>query len=132
MRFKHLLATFSYFIFIDALWIIFAAAPLYHSELGGMKALSPDFMIVAAFIYSLMFTGLYYFVLQGLANKESILSVVLRSILYGMCVYGVYTFTNFLIIKKWSLLLVITDIGWGIFLNLTTACVAIWLRKFDS
>ena len=131
MRFKHLLTTFSYFIFIDALWIIFAAAPLYLSELGAVKALSPDFMIVAAFIYVLMFAGLYYFVLQELGNRASTLSVILRAILYGMCIYGVYSFTNFLIIKRWSLLLVATDIAWGVFLNLSTACVAIWLRKFD-
>lgn|GEM_PF-3154789 len=131
MRIKHFLSMLTYFIFIDAIWIIFVAKPLYMQELGVIATEKPDLIIVAALIYAILYAGLHVFVLMGLWRGKSGHMLSMEAILYGLSVYGVYTMTNYLVIPKWSMLLVATDIAWGIFLCLSTVLLGIWLRRFD-
>lgn len=71
----------------------------------------------AAFVYILMVTGLYYFIVSK--NKS-----VLDAFLLGVLVYGVYDMTNYATIKKWSLKIALMDMLWGgVLFGLTTYLV---------
>jgi uncharacterized membrane protein len=130
IRTKHLLAVLFYMIFIDALWIIGAAMPLYQNELGAISSQKPYFIQVVIAIYGLLFGGFYMLILKNMANQSPISSMGSAAFL-GLTVYGVYTLTNYTIFPSWSFMLVITDMLWGAFLFGSTAALMFWLKKYD-
>ena len=64
--------------------------------------------------YLLLIAGLYYFILRSHRS-------VAEAFFLGIVIYGVYETTNYAILKKWSLPVVIMDTLWGgVLLALTT------------
>ena len=130
IRTKHLLAALFYMIFVDALWIIGAAMPLYQNELGAISAQKPYFIQVVTVIYGLLFGGFYILILKNMVD-QSPFSMIGSAAFLGLTVYGVYTLTNYTIFPSWSFTLVITDMLWGALLFGSTAALMIWLKKYD-
>ena len=52
--------------------------------------------------------GLYYFIIK---DRRPILD----AFLFGLLIYGVYDFTNYSTITKWTLEFSIKDMLWGVF-----------------
>jgi uncharacterized membrane protein len=75
-----------------------------------------NFMAVAI-TYILLIFGLNYFIIKK--HKS-----VSDASLFGLVIYGVYEFTNYSLLKNWSIITVIMDTTWGTLLfGLTTFIV---------
>lgn len=103
------------FLLVDFVWIYFVILPVYTQELG-LALRSTVLIIPSLFTYLLIVFGIYYFVKPSVyrhKKKEAIVS----GVIVGLLMYGVYTLTNYAILASWSLLLVVTDILWGMFIG---------------
>ena len=56
--------------------------------------------------YLILSTGLYYFIIYP---KKSIKD----AFLFGVCIYGIYEFTNLSVLKDWNIKVVLIDTLWG-------------------
>lgn len=69
----------------------------------------------AIICYILLILGLYYFIIRPHRS-------VLEAFFFGIVIYGVYDSTTYALLKKWDLMLAITDTLWGgVLMGLTTA-----------
>ena len=74
-------------------------------------------LIATAITYVFLIFGLNYFIIQKHRPVKD-------AALLGLTIYGVYEFTNYSLLKDWSLLTVIMDTTWGtVLFALTTAIV---------
>jgi uncharacterized membrane protein len=74
-------------------------------------------LIATAITYIFLIFGLNYFIIRKHRSVK-------EAALLGLVIYAVYEFTNYSILKDWSLLTVIMDTTWGtILFALTTAIV---------
>lgn len=62
-------------------------------------------------------------------TSKSIKESAVYGALYGFCLYGVYEFTNYAIIKTWSLSMLFVDILWGTVLCSITAVFLRYVSK---
>ena len=131
MRTRHIIAAITFFIFIDALWIVFFARPFYEKELAINFANKPNALAAIILIYFALIAGLYFFVLVHVGTRQRLKDILLRSVLYGFCVYGIYTLTNYLIFERWSMLMVFADIAWGVTICFLTTLIFSALCRFD-
>jgi uncharacterized membrane protein len=76
-----------------------------------VMSVKPEGAILA---YCFLIGGLYYFILRRHRPVE-------EAFIFGMVIYGLYDFTNYALLKKWSLPLAIMDTIWGgVLMSLTT------------
>jgi uncharacterized membrane protein len=74
-------------------------------------------LIATAITYVFLIFGVNYFIIQKHRPVKD-------AALLGLTIYGVYEFTNYSLLKDWSLLTVIMDTTWGtVLFALTTAIV---------
>jgi uncharacterized membrane protein len=108
-----------YFLLADFVWITQFATVQYQARLGDMLQMAEGWQLGLGLVavYVLLLLGLFYFVLT------SEISLV-KAVVFGLVVYGVYGFTNYLILDKWSLDLVLIDFVWGGFLYGSSAAIA--------
>ena len=108
-----------YFLLADFVWITQFATAQYQARLGDMLQMAEGWQLGLGLVavYVLLLLGLFYFVLT------SEISLV-KAVVFGLVVYGVYGFTNYLILDKWSLDLVLIDFVWGGFLYGSSAAIA--------
>tara|TARA_B110000208_G_C11793694_1_gene438660 strand:+ start:3887 stop:4252 length:366 start_codon:yes stop_codon:yes gene_type:complete len=106
------------FIFIDFIWIFNNINTYNNLALliqGENVLINCKKIISGLLIYFFLILGMYKFVIND-KNDNS------NSIIYGAVVYGVYSFTNYLLFKKYPLKLAIIDTLWG--------CVLCYLTKY--
>ena len=108
------------FLVIDIAWISLFLRDVYEAQLGSM--MRPTASLPAAALFYVGYIGaiLYLAVRPALAEKR-ILTAVLHGAALGAIAYGTYTLTNYAIFAQWSVLLVVSDIGWGTFLTAISA-----------
>ena len=108
------------FLVIDIAWISLFLRDVYEAQLGSM--MRPTASLPAAALFYVGYIGaiLYLAVRPALAEKR-ILTAVLHGAALGAIAYGTYTLTNYAIFAQWSVLLVVSDIGWGTFLTALSA-----------
>lgn len=111
-----------YFLLMDGLWINFFATPLYAARLGSLLHMAEGPSLVFGLItaYGLLLAGLFF--ILHIPNFT-----VFHGIAFGLIVYGVFGWTNYLILKPWTLDLVFADWIWGGFLYGTSTWLAKWL-----
>ena len=108
------------FLVIDIAWISLFLRDVYEAQLGSM--MRPTASLPAAALFYVGYIGaiLYLAVRPALAEKR-ILTAVLHGAALGAIAYGTYTLTNYAIFAQWSVLLVVSDMGWGTFLTAISA-----------
>jgi uncharacterized membrane protein len=75
----------------------------------------------AIICYPLMIFGLYYFIIKNKSNYKTKGEMIRDAAILGWIIYGVYESTNYAIIDKWNLEMVIIDGLWGgVLFGLTT------------
>lgn len=75
----------------------------------------------AIICYPLMIFGLYYFIIKNKSNYKTKGAMIRDAAILGWIIYGVYESTNYAIIDKWNLEMVIIDGLWGgVLFGLTT------------
>lgn len=70
----------------------------------------------AGITYVFLIFAIIYFIIQKRRSPRD-------AALLGLCIYGVYEFTNYALFKKWSLLTVLIDTTWGTILFYLTAVI---------
>jgi uncharacterized membrane protein len=72
-------------------------------------------VVATAITYIFLIFGINYFIIQK--HKS-----VKEAALLGLVIYGVYEFTNYSLLKDWSIFTVLLDTTWGtVLFSLTTA-----------
>lgn len=108
-----------YFLLADFVWITQFATAQYQSRLGPLLKMAEGWQLGLGLlaVYALLLLGLFGFVLVGEIS-------LVKAVMFGLVVYGVYGFTNYLILDQWSIDLVLVDFVWGGFLYGSTAAIA--------
>lgn len=65
----------------------------------------------AVIVYLLLALGVVMFILPSKYN------VLFAGAIFGLMVYGVYDFTNYIFLKSWTLPVVWLDVAWGTFVS---------------
>ncbi len=114
------------FVIIDALWIGLVARPLYDQYMG--QLLVTNIRWLPAIIFYLMFVfGLVVFVLKPAIKDKNYSLTLKRALLYGLVTYGTYDLTSYITIDGFSLMIVVTDILWGITLTTLTTMITYYI-----
>ncbi len=78
----------------------------------------------AIFAYIMLFAALHYFILQPQQG-------LLQAFVLGVLIYGVYEFTNYALLKDWTLTVVAMDTLWGgVVFALTTYLTRLLVKHF--
>ena len=109
------------FLVIDIAWISLFLRDVYEAQLGSMMRPTASVAAAALFYVGYISAILYIAVRPALAERR-IATAIQHGAVLGAVAYGTYTLTNYAIFSQWSVLLVVSDIGWGTFL--TAACAA--------
>ena len=112
------LSTAAIFLVIDAIMLRLYMAPLFERYIGPMM-LENIRMAPAALFYLAYVAGLLYLV--SVPALKSGAGVILPAAVLGFMAYGTYEFTNYALIKGWTLRMVLTDVGWGTVLTAVSA-----------
>ena len=125
-------STLAVFLSLEILWLGFIAKSFFMNCLGPIGRIeNGEFKIIygaAAIVYLLMAASLIYFVLPRVSRDQSLLVAAGWGALMGLCVYGVFDFTNYAILKDYPLSMVLVDMSWGTFLYAVTTAAVKFLR----
>lgn len=117
MKLSHFAFSFVAVPILDFLWIGLLMKPFYLKHLGNIARLKDggfDPLIwPAVLVYVCLALGISYFVLP---RSEDVTAALLNGAVFGLCLYGVYDFTNLSVLKDWSLAAACVDLVWGGFL----------------
>lgn len=117
---KAFAATAVAFLVIDIAWISFFVRDVYEAQLGSIMRPTASVSAAALFYVGYIAAILYLAVRPALAERR-IATAILHGAALGAIAYGTYTLTNYAIFAQWSVLLVVSDIGWGTFLTAISA-----------
>ncbi len=104
------------FLIVDALWIALVLLPVYQEALGDLLQESPS-MALAAVFYLAYAAGVVFLAVRPAWASGSIRTAALNGAVIGALCYGTYTVTNSILFARWTLGLVLSDIGWGVFVT---------------
>lgn len=117
------------FIIIDGIWLLFISKNLYQKELGHLLTTNPKLMAAAIF-YLLFLVGLVYFVINPGIEKESIKTIIISGLLFGLITYATYDLTNLATLKNWPLKITIIDLIWGSSLSSIVSVITYYIYNF--
>jgi uncharacterized membrane protein len=121
------------FASLDFFWIGFV--------MNGYRAFFGDILRIAslgkliiywlpAFIAYLLFAFAPCFFIFHYATNDTPLSwFLIQGAVLGLVIYGIYDMTNWAVIKRWKISMVIVDITWGIILYATSVTLVGWIGK---
>lgn len=113
MFIKAFLVVLVTFLVVDALWIGLVAKNIYEKELGDLMRATPG-MVSAGVFYLAYAAGIVHLAIQPAVDGGSMKVALLNGAILGGLAYGTFTVTNFAILQRWSVTLVVSDILWGI------------------
>jgi uncharacterized membrane protein len=120
--------TLAVFAAVDLLWVWAISRRLYRRNLEGL--LRAKFNVIPAVIFYLIYiVGLMIFVIVPAFNNTSLGQAIGMGILFGMFTFGTYTLVNLVIIRDWSLLIVLVDLIEGMFVTGVACTVAFYLSQ---
>lgn len=105
---------------IDYLWIGFIAKNFYLQQLSEIARIRDGKiqprMVSAFMVYVLLVAGIILFALPLIPPMSALWMSFLWGAIFGGIVYGVYDFTNYATLEKWTLPMTMVDIAWGAFI----------------
>ncbi|MFW6026493.1 MAG: DUF2177 family protein [Candidatus Woesearchaeota archaeon] len=113
------LVAFIVFFIIDLLWLGVIAKKFYNEKLKHLKDPRVKW-IPAVIFYMIYILILTFFVLYPGINDSTPYFIIYGSALIGLLSYSTYELTNYSVLIKWPLSLVIVDILWGVILTTST------------
>jgi uncharacterized membrane protein len=77
-------------------------------------------IIPVILFYLLLALGLFVFVYPKISGNDWIEKSIIYGFLFGIIIYGFYSFTNYALIQNWDLNIVIMDTLWGgVYISIT-------------
>jgi uncharacterized membrane protein len=120
--------TLAVFAAVDLLWVWAISRRLYRRNLEGL--LRAKFNVIPAVVFYLIYiVGLMIFVIVPAFNNTSLGQAMGMGILFGMFTFGTYTLVNLVILRDWSLLIVLVDLIKGMFVTGVACTVAFYLSQ---
>lgn len=110
---------------IDMVYLSFLMKGFYDLQLSAFERTIRIFP--ALIVWTMIPVGIIIFVLP---KSKEIRKTALYGAIFGFIVYGVYDFTNYAILKDYSLIMTIVDLAWGTFLCSLVSFLGklIWIR----
>jgi uncharacterized membrane protein len=117
---KVLLIAFPIYLVIDFLWIGVLMKDFYLKEYGVLArlmngSLSPR-MLYVILAYVALLIGYIFFIYPN-ATSGTLIKAIVYGVLFGFVVYGVFDFTNYATLERWTLKATIIDLLWGMFVS---------------
>ena len=116
---KFLLVTLgvaSSMLIMDIVWLSVMSKKLYRPYLEDMIA--DKFRLTPAMAFYLIYVlGLVHFSALPAVGQMSLRDSIFNGGLFGAVAYSTYDLTNYATLKKWSLVVTVIDISWGIVLS---------------
>jgi uncharacterized membrane protein len=122
MFWKPYLATLVAFLIVDAIWIGVVVRDLYERALGDWMRSSPGVVAAGAF-YLAYAAGIVYLAIQPALLAGSARTAVVNAAVLGGLAYGTFTVTNFAVLERWNLTLLVSDVLWGIAITAFSAWI---------
>lgn len=110
---KQYFATLVCLLILDFVWLGWLMSGYYKEEIGSIMRSQPVWWS-AGVVYALMALGLVYFVYPG-EEVSPLWQLFLKGFLFGLVLYGVYDFTNFAVLRSYTLKIAVLDVLWGAF-----------------
>jgi uncharacterized membrane protein len=109
------LATAAVFLSVDLLWLS-RMMSFYKAGLGDLLTDRPN-IVAAVTFYVIYIIGAVVFAVMPSARSGSWTSAALLGGLLGLVAFATYDLTNLSTLRRWSVLVAVVDIGWGIFVT---------------
>jgi uncharacterized membrane protein len=119
---KPLIIAIILFVIFDFIFFSLIAKKFYKEQLGSSMLDTPR-LSYAVIVYILLALGMVMFILPSNYN------IWLAGAAFGLIVYGVYDFTNYIFLKSWTLPVVWLDVAWG---TIATSFVAFLTRTIQA
>ncbi|WP_412971933.1 DUF2177 family protein [Glaciecola sp. MF2-115] len=104
---------------LDLIWFTLISGDWYKTEMNGL--LRENFILWPWLIFYLLY-GCITFILAVVPNRDKPLYYAgIDGALLGLASYGAYNLTNYSILEGFSLLIMMIDWIWGVFLTSTSA-----------
>lgn len=115
------------FFVIDSIWISQVVIGLYEQEISHLMAEQTN--VVAAVLFYTVYAAGTLFLCRRSIDDDALGATFINGAVAGGLAYGTYAFTNFAVLEKWTLLLVSTDIAWGILVTGLCASISLLARR---
>ena len=126
---KLFLVSFITFLVLDAIWLGLVARGFYSKHLS--LYLTDNVIWSSALIFYVIFNiGLLIFVILPSIDKNSYMTLVVYSLLYGLVTFATYDLTNLATIKDWPIIVSVVDMLYGMFVAFSSASVAFYANKY--
>lgn len=127
---KTVIVTFIFGFLLDMLWLAVIAKDMYDKHLGYLlrksgNSLDPIWWSAGA-VYLAIIGGIFYFALPK--ADAGAMRALLNGVIFGLVTYSIYEFTNYALVAKWPLGIVIVDVIWGMVLCGSITLVAYLAR----
>ncbi len=119
-------------IIFDYIWLGFVMKKFYLAQLAPIGRIAGEkftpVMWAACAVYVVFAVGIVQFVLPKLLPNVSVVESFGVGALFGFVIYAIYDFTNYSILKDYSLAVTFVDIAWGAVLGGMVATIARFVR----
>lgn len=124
------IATFVVFLAADFVGLSYFIKPLFTRSIGHLML--EDFRVVPAFLFYafLIFVVMWFVSWPALVEGRSLIWVFGSAALLGAAAYGTYEFTNYALLRDWTVQMVVVDLIWGTTLTGVSAAAGVAASRF--
>ena len=130
MNIKYFIVACVIFIILDASWI--GINYNYYNKLAIKIQKEPIVpkLLSALIAYVFLFISLYFCIrfLELEVKNKDYLKIVLYSALFGLCVYGIYSYTTCVFLNKYSYYNAFIDTIWGAVLYSVSSLIYFYIK----
>ena len=122
------LTTAAAFLVFDAVMLKTVMNPLFKEHIGDW--LLNDIRLLPAIVFYLFYVGgVLWFVSLPALRAGVPVSALINGAIIGAMAYGTFEFTNYAILRDWSLQMVVVDVAWGAVLTGFSAWIGVTLTR---
>ncbi|MBU3262151.1 DUF2177 family protein [Roseovarius sp. PS-C2] len=122
------LTTAALFLVFDAVMLKTVMNPLFKEHIGDW--LLNDIRLLPAIVFYLFYVGgVLWFVSLPALRAGVPVSALINGAIIGALAYGTFEFTNYAILRDWSLQMVVVDVAWGAVLTGFSAWIGVTLTR---
>ncbi len=122
------LTTAALFLVFDAVMLKTVMNPLFKEHVGDW--LLNDIRLLPAIVFYLFYVGgVLWFVSLPALRAGVPVSALINGAIIGAMAYGTFEFTNYAILRDWSLQMVVVDVAWGAVLTGFSAWIGVTLTR---
>lgn len=123
------IATFIVFLAVDFVGLSYMIKPIFQRAIGHLML--ENFRVLPAFAFYafLVFVIMWFVSWPAITSGHSLGWVFGSAALIGAAAYGTYEFTNYALLKDWTVQLVAVDVIWGTCLTGFSAAVGVAITR---